>query len=195
LAVVPKIYYKQNINDPAKGADSVHIVLEGENDFSIWFGEAKFYNNIENVRFNKVIESVHESLKTTKLKKENSIITSLSDIDYLIGNIDLRNKIKKCLSTQESIDSLKPKLNIPILLLHECGITEKNKFMTQDYTNEIIEFHKDRAQSYFKKQIESLGDLITLYSEIKFHIILFPVPNKKNIVDSFINQANFFKQK
>ncbi len=42
LSVVPKIFYKQNAQDNAKGADSVHIVIEDNSDFSIWFGEAKF---------------------------------------------------------------------------------------------------------------------------------------------------------
>ena len=45
LSAVPKIFYKQNVQDNAKGADSVHIVLNN-NDFSIWFGEAKFYPNL-----------------------------------------------------------------------------------------------------------------------------------------------------
>src|SRR5690606_24289083 len=50
LPVVPKIFYKQNTQDNAKGADSVHIVLEEDNDFSLWFGEAKFYTSIEDAR-------------------------------------------------------------------------------------------------------------------------------------------------
>ena len=39
--------FKQNNQDNAKGADSVHIVIENENNFSLWLGEAKFYTNIE----------------------------------------------------------------------------------------------------------------------------------------------------
>ena len=35
LPVVPKIFYKQNSQDNAKGADSVHIVIENSSDFSI----------------------------------------------------------------------------------------------------------------------------------------------------------------
>ncbi|WP_248127474.1 HamA C-terminal domain-containing protein [Brucella pituitosa] len=49
LPVVPKIFYKQNSQDNAKGADSVHIVVDG-NDFTLWFGEAKFYNSIAAAR-------------------------------------------------------------------------------------------------------------------------------------------------
>ncbi len=55
LAVVPKIFYKQNVQDNAKGADSVHVVLEGKDDFSLWFGEAKFYNSIEDARLPEII--------------------------------------------------------------------------------------------------------------------------------------------
>lgn len=52
LPIVPKIFYKQNSQDNAKGADSVHIVIENDNDFSLWFGEAKFYNSIERSSIN-----------------------------------------------------------------------------------------------------------------------------------------------
>lgn len=58
LPVVPKIFYKQNAQDNAKGADSVHIVVESNGDFSIWFGEAKFYNNIEDARLSSIVTSV-----------------------------------------------------------------------------------------------------------------------------------------
>jgi hypothetical protein len=81
LPVVPKIFYKQNTQDNAKGADSVHMVVENENEFSLWFGESKFYDSIENARLAKVIESVKDSLSLKKLKKENAIITSVSDIN------------------------------------------------------------------------------------------------------------------
>jgi hypothetical protein len=192
LPVVPKIFYKQNNEDNAKGADSVHIVIDDKNDFSIWFGEAKFYNSIEDTRFGEIIQSVENSLSTTKIKKENKIITNVSDIDYLIPDVILRNKIKNALSPRKSIDSLKSKLHIPILLLHECEITKKQKILSTDYKSEIIEYHKKRAESYFKKQISRFGGLHK-YSEIKFHLILFPVPSKKEIVERFVSTVEFYK--
>lgn len=191
LSVVPKIFYKQNPQDNAKGADSVHIITNG-NDFTIWFGEAKFYNSIEDTRIAEIITSVGNSLLTEKLKKENSIITNVSDIDLLVDDENLRTAIKSALSPRESIDFLKPKLNIPILLLYECEITQKQNTMSDAYKKELIEFHKNRAESFFKKQIKKLGDL-PLYSEIKFHLILFPVPLKNIIVDKFVSMAEFYK--
>lgn len=193
LPVVPKIFYKQNAQDNAKGADSVHIVIENNTDFSIWFGEAKFYNSIEDARIPEIITSIDNSLLTEKLKKENSIITNLPDIDSLIGDETLRNSIKSALSPRESIDLIKPKLHIPILLLHECKITQKQCEISDDYKSELIAYHKNRAESFFKKQLSKIGG-IPHYSQIKFHLILFPVPLKKTIVDKFVSVADFYKK-
>jgi len=193
LPVVPKIFYKQNSQDNAKGADSVHIVLEPNDSFSIWFGEAKFYNNIEDARLSSIVASVENSLKTDKLKKENAIITNVQDLDDLVLDESVRKKIKQTLSNRSSIDELKPRLHIPILIMHECEITEKATQLDEQYREKILSFHRDRATSYFKKQIKALKDSVHLYSDISFHIILFPVPSKKKIVDKFVSNVKHYK--
>lgn len=185
LPVVPKIFYKQNTQDNAKGADSVHIVIEEDSDFSLWFGEAKFYNSIENARLSSVVESVGNSLKTEKLKKENSIITNMADVDRLVVNEELAAKIKQALSPDNSMDNIKPRLHIPILLLHECSITAAAKEMDDDYRKKLRDYHLNRATAYFTKQVETLSDKVAKYSSIKFHIILFPVPDRKELVERF----------
>lgn len=192
ISAVPKIFYKQNSQDNAKGADSVHITIT-DDDFLIWFGEAKFYNNIEDARLGSIVKSVQASLKPDKLKRENSIIINVSDIDYAITSETLRDKIKKSLSPQESIDNILPKINIPILILHECAITKTQKTLSEEYKQEIIYHHKQRAQAYFKKQIRAIGSTFQ-YSEIKFHIILFPVPSKEQIVKKFISNVTHYKE-
>lgn len=195
LSVVPKIFYKQNVQDNAKGADSVHIVLDDKDDFSLWFGEAKFYNSIDDARLPSVVKSVGNSLVTNKLKKENSIITNMPDIDALVKNSDLVKKIKAALSNQISIDQIKPKLHIPILLLHQCEITSAAIELTDDYRNKIKTYHLDRAKAYFNKQIESLEGTVTKYSDITFHIILFPVPDREKVVNEFIADVTHYKNK
>lgn len=195
LPVVPKIFYKQNKIDFVKGADSVHIVInEDQTDFSLWLGEAKFYNSIEDARLYKIVDSVKDMLSTEKIKKENSIITNLNDLKKVGLKDDLCAKILSYLTKEASIDILKPKLHIPILLLHECSITKSAKEQDENYINEIKKYHIERTVSYISKQIHSLSDSIKKYSEISFHIILFPVPSKKDIVDSFIRKANVYKE-
>lgn len=192
LPVVPKIFYKQNSQDNAKGADSVHIVLE-DGDFSIWFGEAKFYTSIEDARLGSIITSVENALQTEKLRKENSIIVNVCDIDGLCLDPELTRRLKDALSNRHSIDELKPKLNVPILLLHECDITRAATVFSKEYQKQIMAFHQQRALAYFRKQIEQLGDKVFLYAEIKFHIILFPVPQKCPIVDKFVSRVEFLR--
>lgn len=61
LSIVPKIYYKQNSQDNAKGADSVHIVVDGD-DYSLWFGEAKFFNSLNDNNFYQITNSLYNAL-------------------------------------------------------------------------------------------------------------------------------------
>lgn len=192
IPAVPKIYYKQNSQDPAKGADSVHIVIESEDSFSLWHGEAKFYNKIEDARLYKIVESVHDICETANIKKENSIITDVRDLDLIEMNESLRTKIKSLLEDDISIDKIKPILHIPIMLLYECPLTETQNEWSQAYVDNVIAFQKDRANSYFKKQIRKCKD-VSKYSEIKFHLVLFPVPKKEKILEDFRKNAEYLR--
>ncbi|MEQ4585293.1 MAG: DUF1837 domain-containing protein [Pantoea agglomerans] len=192
LPVVPKIFYKQNAQDNAKGADSVHIVLTGESDFTLWFGEAKFYNSLDDSRFDSIITSVVNSLNTEKLKKENSLIVNTKDLYELIEAPSLKAKISETLSERNSIDNIKSIINIPIFILHECSITEKCNDLTIEYKNSIIDLHKKKALSYFKKHKEKIKSIYH-HDKIKFHLILFPVPEKKSIIEKFLQTVKFYK--
>lgn len=161
-------------------------------DFTLWFGEAKFYNSIADARLDAVVTSVLNSLSTDKLKKENAIITSVSDLDGLPIPARLREKIKAALSNRESIDKLKAKIHIPILLLHECLTTAAASELSETYKTELAAFHKERAESYFSKQLAKSSS-VHKYDDLNFHIILFPVPSKKKIVDAFVHAVAFYK--
>lgn len=193
LPVVPKIFYKQNVNDFAKGADSVHIVVK-DDEFTLWFGEAKFYKDIADARLASIVTSVGNSLDTAKLKKENAIICNVSEVDSLGFDPALADKIKRALSNRNSIDSLKPRLNIPILLLHECSLTKEEKQFSDEYKKRLTEYHTTRALSYFSKQLKTLKPKIHLYEQITFHVILFPVPDKKAIVKKFVRHVELRRE-
>lgn len=193
LPVVPKIFYKQNAQDNAKGADSVHIAITQDDTFTLWFGEAKFYKSIADARLGAIIESVRNSLQSDKLKKENSIILNISELDGLEISKTVRDNIKEALSHRASIDDLKPRIVVPILLLHECAITNATKEADQTYRDAIAEFHKERSKAYFAKQVDALKT-IHLYGAIKFNLILFPVPEKDPIVEKFVQSVGFYKK-
>lgn len=192
LPVVPKIFYKQSTQDNAKGADSVHITLK-DNDFQIWFGESKFYSSIEDARLATIVSSVAESLRTDKLRKENSIICNVSDLSSCIADNKILSKVKSALSEKVSIDELKPRLCVPILLLHECDFTRSTTVWSPEYERRLIEKHRDRALAYFKRQLSALPTTVSQYQEITFHVILIPVPRKETIVTRFLAAAKFHR--
>lgn len=193
ISATPKIFYKQNDNDNAKGADAVHIVLTEDGDFQLWLGEAKFYNSIEDGRFAEPLNSVEQMLKTPILRKEIGVMTSLHELDHQIRNIELVERIKKSLQGDVSIDDIKPHIHVPILLLHECDITAGTKRLDDTYRHAIIDYHTERAASFFEKQIKKLEN-VDNYGCIQFHLILFPIPKKDEVVDWFLNRAKSMKE-
>lgn len=193
IPATPKIFYKQNDNDNAKGADAVHIVLTEDGDFQLWLGEAKFYNSIEDGRFAEPLNSVEQMLKTPILRKEIGVMTSLHELDHQIRDIELVERIKKALQGDVSIDDIKPHIHVPILLLHECNITAGTKRLDDTYRHAIIDYHTERAASFFEKQIKKLEN-VDNYGCIQFHLILFPIPKKDEVVDWFLNRAKSMKE-
>jgi len=197
LPVVPKIFYKQNVKDYAKGADSVHIVVtdKEKKEFTVWLGEAKFYNSADTQRLREIVESVGETLSRKKLRKEFSIICNIADLRDFFGDENklLFEKIKQKLDENTSLDEIKPILHIPILLLYECPITTETTKMDDVYREKIKKRQTDIAKQYFSKQIKKLASIIYDYQHIKFHFILFPVPDKDRIAKKFIRDAQYYR--
>lgn len=193
LPVVPKIFYKQNDNDNAKGADSVHITIENENSFNLWLGEAKFYNSIESSRLVDPIESVLNSLDKHAIRKETSVITNLKEIDEFVKDSELKKEILMALSPDANIDKIRKILHIPILLLHECGLTASGSELSPEFKQSLISKHRDTAIDFFSKltaKNNRRDSPIFKLDEIKFHLILFPVPNKEEILNKLYTYFN-----
>lgn len=190
LPVVPKIFYKQNRQDFAKGADSIHITLNSDGTFSLWLGEAKFYNSIDDTRLNSIVGSVHNMFIKDKLRKELNIVTSIKDLELFIKDENLLTQIKHKLSDGISLDEIKQQLHVPILILHECNITKNNSGCYEEYKRKIEEEHIKKAETFMGKQDKKFTDVYN-YNEIKFHLILFPVPDKAILVDRFYKKAMF----
>lgn len=192
LPVVPKIFYKQNCNDNAKGADSVHIVVDEGNKWSFWLGESKFYKNLKKAISNS-IESVKSLLSDdTKLKKENSIVVNLN-IENLIQNDKLIQNIKDVLSERTSLDNIKKILHIPISIIYECKNTKETKELSNQYKEKIKQYHKEQATLLSQKLLEELNNIPHI-SEIKFHIIIFPIPDIEGIRNRLKSKFEGIKQ-
>lgn len=192
LPVVPKVFNKQNPNMYAFGADGIHIVLD-EDDFSIWYGEAKFYEKIDAAQLNIIANSVHNSLQTAKIRKENSIVTDLNELENMLGTDSRKDMILSLLDDKASVDKLKPHLHIPIMILYECELTANQKELTEEYKQKLKNIQIENATSYFSIQNEICKDIFR-YTDITFHLIYFPVPDKNKVVDIFVSHAEFYRK-
>jgi hypothetical protein len=65
--------------------------------------------------------------------------------------------------------------------------------MNDAYRESVKKYHLERASSYFEKQISSLSGTVAKYAEVKFHIILFPIPDKEKLINQFSNEVAFHK--
>lgn len=191
LPAVPKIFYKQNVNDYAKGADGVHIVLN-EDDFSLWYGEAKFYKDFSS-QIDTIVDSVFNSLTSAKIRKENSVMTNLNDLNLILDGNPQKDKILNFLKPDTSTDDIKKKLHIPIMILYECQITSQEINLTDEYKEKIKKEQLENAIKYFQKQDNKCLSSVFNYESITFHLILFPVPNKTLVVDKFMNIAKVLR--
>jgi hypothetical protein len=202
LPVVPKIFNKQNPQDNAKGADSIHLVPDDSGDFSIWHGEAKFYNSIDDVRLPAIVTSVLNSLEKSAIVNENRIMSSSSDLKiYLKDSPELLAKVLELLDDEASLDPIKARLNIPILLLHECKITSSHQEMCKEYVQQVLDFQRVRASKFYKKlhkkaeKDDDKNTPVINFNKITLHFIFFPVPDKKAIVNDFLTEVDHFKSK
>lgn len=126
---------------------------------------------------------------------ENSIITNIKDLEYVINNPDIRKKVKEVLRHDVSIDEVKKRLHVPIMLLHECSITKGARELSPEYLEEIKHYHLNRAERFFMSHNnKQKKEGVYGFENIMFHLILFPVPNKENIVNWFVKRANQIKQ-
>ena len=181
---VPKIFYKQNTNDIVTGADSVHIVAN-DDDFSFWLGEAKIYKNL-NRAMASAVESVKGMLERTKLNKEKSLILGLKELrqnQQLAPHID---SIVNILSENASIDDFRKKLHVPILLVCEDDKVAQSVELDADLRDYLRAKCIADAQRFYEKLKDQLNSVMHQCRNVRFHLILFPIPSVEEVNAQFV---------
>lgn len=189
---VPKIFYKQNRNNLVTGADSIHIVVEG-NDFSFWLGEAKFYEDIKQA-MSRAVSSVKDMLDKEKLSKEKSYISGLHELRSCPSLSKYLPEIENMLSGYSSVDNFRKKLHVPILLVCEDEEVKKAQELNEELRQKLRSNYIQSALEFFEKLKLSLAEAMQLCKGVKFHLILFPVHDIKKLNTEFADIKNFFSR-
>ena len=179
---ISKIFHKQNRNDTVKGADSVHFKISDDGAITYWYGEAKFYKSIGDQQINKIVESVADIFDEQKMSHENSIVIHSTDLGEALGSNKAGKEVRDTFAGGFT-DKLKRSLHIPILLVYEYkpeDVSDEEAFRLK-----VKEHQETLAKAYYQEHIKKIGSL-SYYTDVHFHLILFPVPLKKDLVDRFI---------
>ncbi|EAK4402323.1 Hachiman antiphage defense system protein HamA, partial [Campylobacter coli] len=88
---------------------------------------------------------------------------------------------KQIINGNINLDNLKGILHVPISIIYDCDYTKKIEEITDDYKTTIKNFHKENGNK-ISEEIKNLLNEITYIDRIKFHIILFPIPDKEEII-------------
>ena len=180
---IPKIFHKQNTNDLVTGADSVHIVAD-DDDFSFWLGEAKIYKSLNNA-MTSATQSVKDMLERTKLNKEKSLILGLKELRQNIQLTPHIDTIVNILSGNASIDNFRKKLHVPILLVCEDDKVAQAKELDDDLRNYLRDKYIEDAQRFYEKLKAQLDSVMQRCRNVRFHLILFPIPSVEEVNTQF----------
>ncbi|MDN5274650.1 MAG: hypothetical protein JWP06_551 [Candidatus Saccharibacteria bacterium] len=174
--LISKIYYKTAPGDPVKGADAVHaIIKDGEVD-SLWLGEAKFYMDSAK-GISAAVASITGMIDRLKDRKEFIFIRHHLDKDD-----SNREKVEKLISNAVSLDEIKAKICVPVLVTYESPVTKAHNAVNAQFIEQLDAELAPLFDSFFK-QVEGIN-------EIDIHIFFMPLKDKATLVatvDKFID--------
>lgn len=169
--LISKIYFKTAPGETVKGADCVHVIeLDGEID-SLWLGEAKFYKN-GTKGITAAVASVKDML--TRFSDRQEFVT----IRHHLDNSDLiAEKAESLLSDATSLDKIRAKITMPILVTYESPITIKHTVDSEQFRSELAQ----EIEPFITQYLNETSSI----EEVELHIFFMPLKNKKDLVELF----------
>ncbi|MBR6832691.1 MAG: DUF1837 domain-containing protein [Fibrobacter sp.] len=163
---VSKVFYKTSANDTVKGFDAVHLV-EIDDDYEIWLGEAKFYSDYKSA-ISDVVAEIHQHLEAGFLRNEFMFVEGKIDNAW-----ELSPKFKELISDRVSLDEIRKRICIPILITYNTDVyskhTEFNESFEKDIANEC-----NAAFRFLEQKCQGLN--------IKLHVFLVPLADKQELI-------------
>lgn len=169
--MVSKIYYKSAAGDPVKGADCVHAIFKDNDVDSLWLGEAKFYKDSgDGIR--DAVSSINSFLDRLAGREEFVVIRN-----YL-GKDDSKGKrLDVLLSQATSLDDIKAKICIPVLITYESDTTKSHTHHSETFVNEL--------KAEIEPLITSFLEKVKSIEEVDIHVFFMPLKDKAALIEMF----------
>ena len=163
---VSKVFYKTSSNDTVKGFDAVHLV-EFENGYEIWLGEAKFYSDYKSA-IDNVVSEIEQHLEAGFLRNEFMFIEGKIDDKW-----KLATTFKELVSNRLSLDDIKKRICIPILITYNTDLYNKYTEFNEEFKTDILN-ECNKAFGVLEQKCQGFN--------IKLHVFLVPLASKEELV-------------
>ena len=171
--LVSKVYYKSHPSDNVKGFDCVHVIFDNSNQeiTSLWLGEAKFYTDPKKA-IDKAFLSVTGFLEARKMQKEFLTIRNHFDDSH-----EATKQAEILMSEFASLDEIKAKLCIPVLIAYESPATKIHDKISDEFLEELDKEIQEHIYTFLGK--------FKLEVDIDIHVFFFPLRDKKKALEVY----------
>ena len=204
LPLISKIYFKDSDGVTVHGFDAVHIGpdLKKENQKSIYFGESKMYKDGQ-YGVKALLEDVETHFRKDFLKREFALIgkkkdafRKLEEYEDLNTKEEYKNfleqkdfwfdKIDEVVSKNGKLQDLFSSVTIPLLCTYTSKLfnnfNETNEQFIEEYEKEIKKLKKIFDNKFKEMQLKYKDSGEPIQSDLNIILMLFPVPNKQELV-------------
>jgi len=173
--LITKVFYKSHPTENVKGFDCVHVIFNDETQEidSLWFGEAKFWTKTDGA-INSAFKSVKGFLEAKKMQKE-----FLTVRNHLDDKNPAKQQAEKLLSEYTSLDEIKAKLCVPVMIAYESEVTGKHSKVDEAFL-EAIEAELQTNIDAFLNKFKLDEDL-----DVDIHVFFLPLHDKDKTVEMF----------
>lgn len=169
--LISKIYFKTAPGEAVKGADCVHVIESAGEIDSLWLGEAKFYKD-GTKGVTAAVSSVIDML--TRFNDRQEFVTIKHHLD---GSDPIAKKAEMLLSDSSSLDKIKAKIVVPILVTYESPTTLKHSTDSEQFRSELAQ----EIGPFIAQYLDETSSI----KEVELHIFFMPLKNKKALVELF----------
>jgi len=204
IPLISKIYFKDSDGVTVHGFDAVHIGpdLRKSNYNSIYFGESKLYKDGKK-GIKDLLNDIEEHFTKDFLRREFALIgkkrnaflkleeyedlNTIKDYENFLKQKEYWfNKLDKIANQNGKLQDLFSSVTIPLLCTYTSKVflnhTSENEEFINEYKGEVRDLKKlfDNKFEEMKKKYKDTGEPIQ--SDLNIIVMLFPVPDKKELV-------------
>ena len=166
---IAKLFFKDARNDTVKGFDAVHVVETPTEEFELWLGEVKFYDDIGRAMRDAEAE-LRAHTERDYLKDEFALITNKLDPGW-----PLTQRLAKALNYENvPLDEIFARVRIPVLLTYDSPTIAGHSARTEEYLAAFRDEVLEIRQRFSEKELPQ---------NFAIHLILVPLKAKKTLLE------------